>query len=141
MNRESIMAEHKKNQEQKKIIVDEDWKDQAKKEKEVLSAQEKEEKQEPEDSPRSRGPLPPGNFAALVSMLVTQALFALGAIKIEGQEDKEPDLQLAKYHIDMLETLETTTKGNLSEQEQKVFQTTLNEVRMAYVKISNSKKD
>lgn len=131
------MAEQKKNEEDKKIIVDEDWKDQAKKEKEVLSEQEK---QESEESPR-RGPLPPGNFAALISMLVTQALFALGAIKIEGQEDKEPDLQLAKYHIDMLETLEIKTEGNLSEQEKKALETTLNEVRMAYVKISNSKKE
>jgi cytochrome c-type biogenesis protein CcmH/NrfG len=126
----------KENQEnEKKIIVDEDWKNQAQREKEVLAAQEKQ-----EQAGKSHGPLPPGNFAALISMLVTQALFALGAIKIEGQPDKEPDLELAKYNIDMLETLEEKTKGNLSKEEQKVLTNTLNEVRMAYVKMADVKK-
>ncbi len=121
-------------EQEKKIIVDEDWKDQAQKEKEILAAQEKEEKGGKQPRQQRRGPLPPGNFAALVSMLVTQALFALGAIKTQGQEDKEPDLEMAKYSIDMLETLEEKSKGNLTEQEQKVLSDTLNEIRMAYVK-------
>jgi len=129
------MAEKEKKDE-KKIIVDEDWKEQAKKEKEVLAAQEKQEKTQKET--KSRGPLPKGDFAALISMLVTQALFALGALAIEGQEGqkKEPDLALAKYNIDMLETLEEKTKGNLSEEEQKVLENTLSQVRMAYVKVA-----
>jgi len=128
------MAEEEKKDE-KKIIVDEDWKQQAQKEKEVLAAQEDAEKKKSQEQKSRRGPLPPGNFAALVSMLVTQALFALGVLKVEGQE-KEPDLEMAKYNIDMLETLEEKTKGNLTEEEKKVLQNTLNEVRMAYVKVS-----
>jgi len=128
----------KKDKKDKKLIIDEDWKSQAKREKEILAAQEKQEK-EKTGRPEQRGPLPPGNFAALVSMLVTQAFFALGAIKVEGQSDKEPDLELAKYNIDMLETLEEKTKGNLDDQEQKVLAGTLNEVRMAYVKAANMK--
>jgi len=43
---------------------------------------------------------------------------------------------MAKYNIDMLETLHEKTKGNLTEDEQKVLQNTLNEVRMAYVKVA-----
>ena len=126
------MAEEEKKDE-KKIIIDEDWKQQAKKEKEVLAAQEEAEKRQAEDKKARRGPLPPGNFAALVSMLVTQALFALGALEVEGRK-KEPDLELAKYNIDMLETLEEKTKGNLSEEEKEVLENMLNQVRMAYVK-------
>ena len=133
------MAEEEK-KEEKKIIIDEDWKQEAQKEKEVLAAQEEEEEEEEEveekkteEQKSGRGPLPPGNFAALVSMLVTQALFALGLLKVEGQE-KEPDLNMAKYNIDMLETLQQKTKGNLIEEEEKVLENTLNEVRMAYVK-------
>ena len=129
------MAEEEK-KDQKKIIVDEDWKQQAQKEKETLAAKEKAEKQQPEEEKAHRGPLPPGNFAALVSMLVTQALFALGMLKVEGQEDKQPDLEMAKYNIDMLETLEEKTKGNLTEEEKKVLENTLNQVRMAYVKVA-----
>jgi len=133
------MAEEKKND--KKIIIDEDWKQQAQREKEILAAQEKAEKEkaEKEKTPRDksrRGSLPKGDFAALISMLVTQALFALGLLQVEGQEEKEPDLELAKYSIDMLETIEKKTKGNLTEEEKKVLENTLGQVRIAYVKVA-----
>ena len=130
------MAEEEK-KEEKKIIVDEDWKKEAQQEKEVVAAEEKsEEKEAPKEEEKSeRGPLPKGDLAALISMLVTQAFYALGAIKFEGQE-KEADLELARYNIDMLETLEEKTKGNLSENEEQVLANTLNEVRMVYVKVS-----
>jgi hypothetical protein len=134
------MAEEKKKDE-KKVIIDEDWKEQAKKEKEVLAAQEKAEKEEAKEPAAQRGPLPKGDFAALVSMLVTQALFSLGALAVEGEEKKrEPDLELAKYNIDMLETLEERTKGNLSEQEEKALANMLGQVRMVYVQASEVKK-
>ncbi len=129
------MAEKEK-KEEKKIIVDEDWKQQAQKEKEILAAQEEAEKEEVREEGKARGPLPKGNFAALVSMLVTQAFFALGVLEVKGQEKREPDLEMAKYNIDMLEALQEKTKGNLTEQEQKVLENTLNEVRMAYVKVA-----
>ena len=129
------MAEEEK-KEEKKIIVDEDWKQQAQKEKEILAAQEEAEKEEAREESKHRGPLPKGNFAALVSMLVTQAMFALGVLQVKGQEKKEPDLDMAKYNIDMLEALQEKTKGNLTEQEEKVLENTLNEVRMAYVKVA-----
>lgn len=125
-----------KENKEKKIIVDEDWKHEAQKEKEILAAQEKAEKEKAEEQKEARGPLPPGNFAALISMLTTQALFALGLLQIKGQEKKEPDLELAKYNIDMLETLEEKTKGNLTPEEQTVLANTLNELRMGYVKIA-----
>lgn len=128
------MAEEEKKQE-KKIIVDEDWKQQAQKEKKILAAQEKAEKKKPGKDKDERTPLPEGNFAALISVLTTQALFALGVLKIEGQE-REPDLEMAKYNIDMLETLEEKTKGNLTEEEKKVLENTLNQIRMAYVKVA-----
>jgi hypothetical protein len=131
------MAEKEKKKQEKKIIVDEDWKKEAQKEKEVLASQEQSEEQAPKQG--GRGPLPPGDFAALISMLVTQAFFALGLIHVEGQEEKEPDLEMARYNIDMLSTLEEKTKGNLSEEEEKVLQSTLSQVRMAYVKVSEKK--
>ncbi len=128
------MAEEEK-KEEKKIIIDEDWKQEAQKEKEILAAQEAAEKKIKEEGKR-RGPLPKGNFAALVSMLTTQALFALGLLQVEGQEKREPDLALAKYNIDMLETLEEKTKGNLTKEEETVLANTLSELRMGYVKVA-----
>ena len=134
-----MAKEEKKND--KKIIIDEDWKQQAQKEKEILAAQEKVEKEKTEKEKAQRdksrrGSLPKGDFAALISMLVTQALFALGLLQVEGQEEKEPDLELAKYSIDMLETIQEKTKGNLTEEEKKVLENTLSQVRMAYVKLA-----
>ena len=125
------MAEEKKDE--KKIIVDEDWKQQAKKEKEVLAAAEEEEKQESET--KHRGPLPKGDFQGMVSMLFTQTLFSMGFIQVKGEEKRQPDLALAKYNIDMLEMLEEKTKGNLTDDEKQVLANTLNELRMAYVKV------
>ena len=128
-------------EEEKKIIVDEDWKKEAKAEKEKLAAEEQMEKKEAQQAgQQQRGQIPPGDFSALVSLLVTQALYAMGAIQVEGQPQREPDLDLAKYNIDMLGTLEEKTKGNLSEQEAKVLENTLSQVRMAYVQISSGEK-
>ncbi len=129
------MAEEKKKKE-KKIIVDEDWKAEAQKEKEILTAQEKAEKEKTQEEKQARGPLPQGNFAALISMLTTQALFALGLLQVKGQEKKGPDLEMAKYNIDMLDTLEEKTKGNLTKEEETVLANTLNELRMGYVKVA-----
>ncbi len=128
------MAEGKK--EEKKIIIDEDWKQEAQREKEILAAQEEAEKEKKQDEERPRGPLPEGNFAALISMLTTQALFALGLLQVKGQDKKEPDLELAKYNIDMLQTLEEKTKGNLTKEEETILSNTLNDLRMGYVQVA-----
>jgi hypothetical protein len=126
------MADEKNDK--KKIIIDEDWKQQAKKEKEVMASKEETEKHAKEE--HRHGPLPEGDFTALVSMLFTQTLFSLGFISVKGQDKREPDLVLAKYNIDMLETLEEKTKNNLNDEEQKALTTALNELRMAYVKVA-----
>ncbi|MHC4573247.1 MAG: DUF1844 domain-containing protein [Planctomycetota bacterium] len=132
------MAEEEKEQKkEKKIIIDEDWKQQAQKEKDVLAAREQAaKKKEAREQRQARGPMPRGDFAGLVSMLVTQALFSLGLLQVEGQEKKEPDLELAKYNIDMLEALEEKTKGNLTKEEEAVLKNMLSQVRMGYVKVA-----
>ncbi len=130
-------------EEEKKIIVDDDWKQEAQREKEVLAAKEKAEKEaketeedQPQEESQGRGPLPEGNLAALISMLATQSLFAMGLLHIKGQEGREPDLEMAKYNIDMLDVLVEKTKGNLTDEEEQVLSTTLSELRMGYVRVA-----
>jgi len=123
------MAENEK--EQKKIIVDDDWKKQAQQEKEKLAKD-----QAVEQEKKHVRQLPPVDFASLISQLSTQAFFALGLIKLQGQEDYEPDIDLAKFHIDTLSMLEEKTKGNLSDDEQKMLKEVLQQLRMTFVKIS-----
>jgi len=130
------MVEEEKKQQEKKIIVDEDWKQQAQREKEILAAQEETEKKQAQEERKAHGPLPKGNFVAVVNMLTTQALFALGLLQVKGQEKREPDLEIARYNIDMLETLQEKTKGNLTKEEETVLTNTLNELRMDYVKVA-----
>ena len=134
------MADEEK--QDKKIIIDEDWKKEAEREREVLAAQEEEEskkkqQEEEEEGQQPGGPLPEGNFAALVSMLTTQALFALGLIKVKGDEERGPDLDMARYNIDMLETLQGKTKGNLTSEEEKVLTGTISDLRMGFVSVAN----
>ena len=119
----------------KKIIIDEDWKKEAQREKEILAAQEEKEQAEEVEGRGRTGPLPRGDLAALISMLTTQALFAMGLLQVKGQEGREPDLELARYNIDMLETLAAKTKGNLTREEQKVLNNTLSDLRMGYVQV------
>jgi hypothetical protein len=128
------MAEEKK--QEKKIIVDEDWKTQAQREKEQLKAKAEieKEKQQGEAQEATSQQLPKGDLSTLISMLATQAMFAMGLIRAE--KDKEPtvDLKLAKFNIDMLETLEEKTKGNISDEEQKMLTDAVSQLRMGYVK-------
>jgi hypothetical protein len=123
-----------KEKEDKKIIIDEDWKQQAKKEKDVIVS--KEQTEDKGTKQRSAGePLPDGSIAALVNILVTQAFFALGLLHVEGQA-RHVDLEVARFNIDLLEVLEKKTKGNLTDEESKILESALGELRMVYVKIA-----
>lgn len=127
------MAEKEK--EEKKIIIDEDWKQQAQKEKEKLVEEEKTKKTEEQKTKR---PLPPADFTGLTSMLATQAFFAMGVLRAEDDEERKPDLNAAKYNIDMLEIIQKKTENNLTEQESNLLQETLHQVRMTFVKLSQT---
>ena len=121
----------------KKLIIDDDWKKEAQKEKEVLA--EKEKAEEKEHGGR-HGPLPDADFPSLVSMLATQAFFALGLLRIKGEPETKPDLEAAKYNIDVLAMLQEKTKGNLQPEEIKLLEDTLYNLRMAFVQLSKTQK-
>jgi hypothetical protein len=131
------MAENEKKE--KKIIVDEDWKAQARKDKDILAAQEKVEHDEQEQE-KKRPPLPPADFAGLVNTFTTQAFFAMGILRTKEDKDIPADLELAGYNIDMLEVLGTRTSGNISDEEKKMLDNTLHQLRMAFVKVSQSQE-
>jgi len=118
-----------------KIHVDADWKKEAQAEKQRLARQA--ETAEPSaaagPAPGGRQPLPQASFAALVQMLATQA-----AIFMSDQRDPETGrsmqhLDLAKHNIDLLAVLEEKTKGNLTDDEKRLLDHLLYELRMAYV--------
>lgn len=127
------MAEEKKS-DKPKIIVDEDWKAQAEADKQHLAEQEQGMDEEGAEGQGHEMPSP--NFSTLVSGLVSQILFATGGIQDPRTGKRYMDLALAKHHIDTLTMLEEKTRGNLTEEEKKLLDQALYEVRMLYVRVA-----
>jgi hypothetical protein len=109
----------------KRIIIDDDWKKEA--------AQEKEKLAEVVESSEGGGPIPAASFSGLVQMLAMQALIGLGGFAGAGGQEIPPNLQLAKHHIDLLDVLDHKTINNLDPAEKQVLDSTLHQLRMAYV--------
>lgn len=119
--------------------VDEDWKNQVEREKTAASA-------EPARAGRAAGgsgsaaPKKAAAPAAAVegmefgSFLTSLAMQAYGAL---GEETElgpgRINLAQAKYLIDILGLLELKTKGNLTEEEDRMLEALLYELRMKYV--------
>ena len=139
--------------EQPSLHIDTDWKKQAQEEKRRLAEQEqkkaaaaaaapKPSPAEPTGMPRAGGgpggrerALPPATFTTLVQSVVTQILFYLGELSARGTEPSL-NLDMAKHNIDMLGVLEEKTRGNLTEEEQRLLDGALYESRMRYVSIA-----
>jgi hypothetical protein len=132
-----------------KLHIDTDWKKQAQEEKRRLAEQSAAAKTKepaivaPPSAPgegrpagRTRGQMPPAGFATLVQSLLTQALYYLGDLSARGAEPTV-NLEMAKHQIDTLGVLEEKTKGNLTEEEQKLMDTVLYEARMRYISVAS----
>jgi hypothetical protein len=115
--------------EAKKIIVDEDWKEQAQREKEMLA-----EALEQEKRLKERGRVPEhASFALLATSLATQAMMGLGDLENPFTKKREANLDEARFHIDMLEMLQQKTKGNLTPEEAQMLEGLLFDLRMRFV--------
>ena len=123
--------------EEKKIIIDEDWKAQVQKEREQAQKQPQEEPaaepEAPEAETEAEGAPPEASFDALVGSLATQTMFALGAIAPEGQTQVTVNLDQAKFTLDMLEVLRKKTEGNLAPEEKANLDEAAAELQRLYV--------
>jgi hypothetical protein len=130
-------------QEEPKLIIDEDYKTQVEREKEQLRAQqEAEARTESSDSKvdeeassdtHSEAPPPPASLTFLVTSLATQAMAAMGQIPGEDGKPLPMNLDYAKHFIDLIGVLEEKTTGNLDDAESKFLQETLHQMRMMFV--------
>lgn len=148
-----------------KIIVDDDWKSQARAEKERLAKQAAEKAARPApfgappaaasppgtkpSAPRAAEAAPAGvdgddedagpvQFDDLIRLLATQALMYLGAFPDPQTGRAVVALDVAKVNIDLLAILEEKTKGNLTEDEAAVLKGTSHELRMQYVEVARA---
>lgn len=129
-----------------KIIVDSDWKSQAKAEKERLEAAEKASaSKKPAEGGVGAGldavgeeGLPEANVQTLIGTLVTQAILYMGGFPDPQTGRAIVSLEHAKFHIDLLAVFEEKTRGNLTEGETQDLVQTLNELRLRFVEISRA---
>jgi Domain of unknown function (DUF1844) len=77
----------------------------------------------------------PSGFNTLVSYLSTTAMFQLGLLPGPGGERIPVDLMNARMTIDLLEVLQEKTDGNLIEDEAKLLDEVLYELRMSFVEV------
>lgn len=98
------------------------------------------EKAEPSGRPEGRkkqeeepAALPEINFSTFVVSLSSSALIHLGIAPDPMSGEKKKELPLAKQTIDMLGMLQDKTRGNLTEEEGKLLESMLYDLRMMYV--------
>ena len=108
------------------LHIDSDWKTEAAQEKERLANQER-------SSHPTTGAEPAANFIELVNLMAMQAAIGLGGYQGPGGERIPPNPIVAKHHIDLLEVLEKKTAGNLTEEEKRILDGVLYELRLQYV--------
>lgn len=78
--------------------------------------------------------LGPVDFSTHVLSLASSAMVAMGNVPAPGTDQPAaPDLETAKHLIDVLGMLEIKTRGNLDESEQKLLQSLLYDLRVAFV--------
>lgn len=110
--------------EEPKIFVDSDWKQEAQAEKERLAQAEK-------ATESAQPKLPAPTLTELINLLASQAIMAM------GQRDPQTGqvyiaLEMAQFNIDMIGVLEEKTKGNLTDEEQTLLTQVLSELRLVY---------
>ncbi|MBN2295506.1 MAG: DUF1844 domain-containing protein [Pirellulales bacterium] len=141
---------------EKKIIIDEDWKERARAEKEELAKKQKEaESAKTEDKSADAagigdenadqaGPAaeemkwPEPSLPLLVTTLATQAMVALGLVPHPTSGKSEPDLGQAKHFIGTVELLLEKTEGNRTKEESEMIEEVLHQLRMGYVAVSKA---
>ena len=123
----------------KKIIIDEDWKSRVEAEKEEAN------KTQPKSTPQAASsdapelgdmgdvPMPPASLELLLTMLATEALVALGQVPHPLTQRVHIHRNQAQYLIDMIDVLRQKTKGNLTPDEQQLIEAILHQLRMAFI--------
>ena len=101
--------------------IDESWKDNVEKEKQNTE----------HDS--GAAPEVEASFPLFISSLGMQALMALGEIENPATKKKETDLNQARYIIDTIEVLQQKTMSNTTQEEKKMLEELLYQLRMVYV--------
>lgn len=78
------------------------------------------------------------DFKGLIFGFSSAALFYMGETELEDKESSGVNMPLAKQNIDIICLLKDKTKGNLSEEEEKLVCSILSDLQMKYVKATKA---
>jgi len=121
----------------KKIIIDEDWKSQVEAEREQAAQAKAEPATNEGASETTDPPMPPASFEMLLTTLATEALMALGQVPHPVTGKVEVKRNQAKFLIDTVDVLRQKTAGNLSNTEQQVIDSLLHQMRLVFVQTAD----
>ena len=119
----------------KKIIIDEDWKSQVQAEKEALKRDQASNHGGAQQGDSNDPSWPPASFDLLLTTLITEAMVALGQLPHPVTGKSEMRANQARYFIDTIELLRDKTKGNLDREEELSLENALHQLRMAYLAV------
>lgn len=80
----------------------------------------------------------PASFVNFLMSIASNAAAALGMMEHPVTGERGIDLQLGKHWIDVLGMMEQKTRGNLSQQEQRILEGLLSDLRMQFVSLSQA---
>lgn len=78
--------------------------------------------------------LPPLDFSTFILSLSTSVLMNLGLVENPVTQKTEKEPAVAKQTIDLITLLKEKTRGNLTDEESKLLEDVLHELRLWYVK-------
>jgi hypothetical protein len=93
-------------------------------------------KEEAKEKGEGAAPLPEVNLSSFLLSLSSSILLHLGEIADPQSGEKKKDLPLAKQTIDIMSLLKDKTKGNLTQEEEKLLEHLLYDLRMRFVNAS-----
>ncbi len=123
---------------EKKIIIDEDWKSQVQAEKEAAQQQAPQPATPKGTAMPGDHAMPPASLEMLITTLVTEAMISLGQIPHPHTGETVFQPQQAKYLIDTVEMLREKTKGNVTPAETEMMDQLLHELRLTYVQLTTA---
>ena len=126
---------------ERKIIIDEDWKTQVQSEREQLIEPKEGSDGETTENLQADDQIPPASLTFLISTMASQVMASLGQFPDPIEGKPVVHLDFARHYIDMLGVLQEKTTGNRSEEESSLLEDAVHQLRMLYVEVKTRFKN
>lgn len=98
------------------------------------------EKEDAPEAPAPDRPLPPVDFSGFILSLSHAAMMHLGQLPDPLTGKAQADFNMARHTIDTIAMIREKTQGNLEEEEQRLLDNVLSQLRLAFVQLSSQPK-